>query len=172
MRRTMCEPIRCGLWCCAHYLALGRRGLARRRSSRRQPRTTIGLRRYAVLLCLKPSSPKKRRAAAPLQRPCKLQVWHLFYKLLPTLLRSSLSPTLELLMVRAHANSKITFVRSRVPRGRGESRLDSEKLKYILYTQTHVFNNKVQTATPTEHRHCGPTMRQTATRKMGAKSYY
>ena len=67
----MCTPARCGLWCWRGSVSLGRRGLARRRSSWRRPRTAIGLRRCTLLRRGKPSSPITRPGAAARQRPCR-----------------------------------------------------------------------------------------------------
>ena len=62
---------RCGLSCCAGDVLLGRRGLARRRSSGRRPPTSSGLRHSALLPRRKPTKPTWRTGAAATQGPCK-----------------------------------------------------------------------------------------------------
>ena len=61
----------CGLTCLAGAVARGRRGLALRRSSRRRPRTSSGLRRCALLRWREPTSPDTRSGSAPRQELCR-----------------------------------------------------------------------------------------------------
>ncbi len=69
----MCQHTTCGLMCWAGgCMALGKRGLARQRSSWRRPSTSIGLRRCAMLQRGKPSSLGARTSPGVGRRPCRL----------------------------------------------------------------------------------------------------